>query len=69
MDKFDFCNVTRQIAKFPYEDVKTWGILTVGNMLDYKSHMEGCFNCQEIMDAVIEEHKDEFQRPDPSSLN
>jgi hypothetical protein len=69
MGELDFCGVTRQISRFPYESVKTWGILTVRNMLEYQAHVDGCQVCQEIMERVVEEHKDDPPRPDQSSLN
>ncbi len=65
----DFCNVTKQIAQFPHEDVKKWGIIKVRDFIAYKSHVEECTFCDALMVALLEEHKDEPRRIDPSSLN
>lgn len=65
----DYCAVTTQIAKYPAESIKNWGIETVRDFLGYQEHVHGCTDCQILMDAVIEEGKDKPQRPDPTSLN
>lgn len=65
----DYCNVTKQIIQFPKEDVKKWGILKVRDFLVYKSHVKDCMFCSTLIDAFLNEHKDEPQRIDPTSLN
>jgi len=65
----DFCNVMLQISRFPREKIQTWGIKTVGQYAAFAQHVQNCLSCIALSDAVVEQHKDEPQRPDPSSLN
>lgn len=65
----DFCKITVQISKAPHENVKKWGLETVRDFVAYQKHVKNCLICQAVMDAVLEEHKDCPQRPDPTSLN